>query len=243
MTQLTAKEQQRLDQLLAKQGADLSTADIQRLMEERARQAADLAPAVQHGPAVAPLPADPPAATQADVQALAEAYSRLNREQRREADRQAADEGFVQPRKLFRLKFEEPEMAGLVVRAKSIGIGGYLDLTSLAKLADKGSQKFTEEDAQDIRELFDTFAQALVSWNLREPVYDDDGEEVIGDNGRPLTQPVPATLAGVLSQDLDFIMQVMMAWMQALVGVAAPLVKPSTSGKSSVEASIPMEPL
>ena len=71
------------------------------------------------------------------------------------------------------------------------------------------------------------FAGALVSWNLE----DEDGE------------PIPADLAGVLSNDFDLNLELIGAWLDAASGAATPLGRPSTSGSPSLEASLPMDPL
>jgi hypothetical protein len=111
------------------------------------------------------------------------------------------------------------------VRAKSVPLGKFLDLTKLAEL--QGGTAGPEEMDQ-LRELFSGFADALLSWNLED--------ETTG-------EPVPATLDGLLAQEFDFVLQIVMAWLDAISGVAAPLAKPSPAGATTLEASLPMAPL
>jgi hypothetical protein len=73
----------------------------------------------------------------------------------------------------------------------------------------------------------DAFASALVSWNLE----DEDGA------------PVPATLEGIRSLEVDFTLKIMNAWLDAVNGVSAPLDPSSSGGLPSVVGSIPMETL
>src|SRR5258706_50838 len=75
--------------------------------------------------------------------------------------------------------------------------------------------------------LFTRFAKSLRAWNLD----DDDGE------------PVPETLDGVRSQDLDFILEITMAWMDAIASVDPTLPQPANGSGTFPAESIPMEPL
>lgn len=124
--------------------------------------------------------------------------------------------------KTYRLVFEDPEFEGLEVRAKSVPTGSFLKITELMDLG--GSEGFTSDDMDKIRDLFGTFAGALIDWNLED---DDD-------------QPVPATLDGLLSQDLDFVLQIIKAWMEAVTTPPESLGKGSPSGVQFPEGSIPM---
>jgi hypothetical protein len=134
--------------------------------------------------------------------------------------------GFVPQKRAYRLRFEADDMAGLEVRATSLSVGAMLDM---ARLSDSA-----HSNPDDADRMFAEFARALVSWNVEEDTADADGV------GR---QPVPATYEGLRSLSLDFALQVINAWMQAVAGVADPLAGTSASGPPSVEASIPMEPL
>lgn len=132
----------------------------------------------------------------------------------------AREPGFRAGRKTYRLVFEDGhDLAGLVVRARSVGTGEFFELS---KLADQGSFGLDEG-----AELIARFAQHLVDWNLE----DEDGV------------PVPATAEGLNSQDFDLVIAVIMQWMDAVAGVSAPLARPSPGGVPSLVESIPMETL
>jgi len=129
--------------------------------------------------------------------------------------------GFKVQRKTFRLRFKDSEMAGLEVLAKSLTTGQFLEMehARAARAAgDAGSEGATAT-------MIDLLAGALVSWNAE----DEAG------------MPIPATAEGIRSQDLDFTMQVIDAWTDAIAGVPRPLSQPSSDGLPSLEASIPMD--
>ena len=134
--------------------------------------------------------------------------------------------GFVRNR-VYKLVFEAEEMEGLEVRAKSVPLGQVLKLT---KLAGQDLRKLDQEtQVETIDEMLRMFAAALVSWNV---------EDEQADGTRT---PVPADFEGLKSQDFDFVMEIVLAWMDALMGVSGPLEKRSPSGDRSLEASLPME--
>ena len=120
--------------------------------------------------------------------------------------------GYRRQRKVYKLVFADPDMDGLVVRVRSVSVGTFFALA-----------KADQQDA--IEGLLDVFADALVDWNLE----DDEGE------------PVPASLDGVRSQDVDFLMPIMRAWVDAIRQVPGPLGNGSSGGGRSLEASLPME--
>lgn len=131
----------------------------------------------------------------------------------------AREPGFRPGRKTYRLEFEDGhDLAGLVVRATSVGTGEFFELSKLA------DGRFGLEEGAELVERFSTH---LVSWNLEE----DDGT------------PVPATLEGLRSQEFDHVISIIMQWMDAVAGVSAPLAQPSPGGVPSPVESIPMETL
>ncbi len=123
--------------------------------------------------------------------------------------------------KLYRLAYEDRE--GLQVTCKSLSIGSFLKIAKLAG----GIDATNPESLKAVGELFDMFSKALVSWN----VVDDDGA------------PVPTTVAGIETQDLDFILETVMAWVSAIADVAPPLPAASNSGATAQVPSLPMAPL
>ena len=107
---------------------------------------------------------------------------------------------------------------------------GFSDMASLAKL---GGTAIGDMDSDalsalsGIGSLFDSFADALVEWNLE----DHKGN------------PVPATKAGVYRQEFPFLMQIIAAWTECMGGVDENLEPRSTGGSRSEVALIPMETL
>ena len=135
--------------------------------------------------------------------------------------------GYKRPGKLHTLTWGEgSELHGLQVVVRSLSIGALVQFAGLAaKITADGVTP--AELAEAAPELFGAFAGRLAGWNLE----DDTG-------------PVPATLEGVESQDLEFVVQIVLAWMEAVASVGNPL--PDGSGPSpppGPEASLPMEPL
>lgn len=129
--------------------------------------------------------------------------------------------GFKREPKGYQLKFADSELQGLEVTAASLNIGRFLDFQAAqAKQAQGG-----EEADGASGDMLTMFAEALISWNLL------DKDDV----------PVPATLAGLRAQDLDFGMTLIRSWMDAINGVSSPLPQTSAAGQQSVEVSIPMD--
>lgn len=127
--------------------------------------------------------------------------------------------GYRREPTIYHLTFEEHP--GLEVFARSVSIEEYL---SIAKLADQMTTKPGEEQ---IKELFTWFAKRLVKWNVE----DEDGK------------PVPPTVKSLMGEELGFAMKLVMAWVNKVVGVSAPLPTASVAGASSpdpMEAMIPM---
>jgi hypothetical protein len=134
---------------------------------------------------------------------------------------QPASAGFRRPAKVYKLRFEDDDMAGLEVRARSVPLGQFLELGAVAD-ATSGLAPVSSEQFGAIRDLFAGFAAALVEWNLE----DETG------------QPVPATLEGVLAQDFEFMLAIVTAWMDAIAGVSAPLPSSSSRGLAGMEAAL-----
>lgn len=129
--------------------------------------------------------------------------------------------GYRRKRKQLRLSFTgQPDLEGLEVVVRSLPLGEYLELTG------RGD---TPRDGDGVRELFQSFATNLVSWNLQE----EDGT------------PVPATREAVYAEDNDLMLTVASQWMDAMAGLVKgdPLRESSPSGGPSLEASIPMAEL
>lgn len=123
---------------------------------------------------------------------------------------------------------------GLVVRALGLSMGEFFDMGSLADLDIKNL------NIEDLRRVFQPFADALQSWNLEYALDGPDrGEGPIYRKG----DPVPVTLAGILSYDMEFVFELLTGWMDSVISVDAPLAQPSTDGSLSLVESLPMDVL
>lgn len=135
--------------------------------------------------------------------------------------------GYVKQKKVFLIRWDEgSNHPGLEVRATSLSTGDMLKITNLAQFAQDESQV----GAAQISELFQTFALALVDWNLEEEV----GGEI---------KPVPADINGLYAQDFDFVMEIINRWMSSITNMSQELGKESPGGEQFPEASLPMETL
>jgi len=156
--------------------------------------------------------------------------------------RGATPKGYKPKRRIFNLNFDDDtDFPGLQITIRGLSTGRLLGLMALAERftgrdftaqsnedgEEDESASFSPEDIRAIKQLFDGFAEALISWN----VLDEDN------------QPVPATLVGVESQDFEFNIPVILAWINTIAGVSEDLGKELTSGPPSRGVSIPMEPL
>lgn len=130
--------------------------------------------------------------------------------------------GFKAKATILKLKFVDEEYEGLEIRAKSPSMGTFLEI---AELADVDVTSADAEDVAAVLKLFEHFIDSVKDWNLE----DDDGV------------PVPKTVDGLKSLDIDFVMDLVGAWMDGLKGLSPGLPQPSGSGQPSLEASIPME--
>lgn len=126
--------------------------------------------------------------------------------------------GFKPPKKQYKLIFEDPDMAGAEVVMRSSSIAKALEFQRI------GSGATTELEKTDAHVKL--LAGALIEWNLED---DDDN-------------PLPATYDGLASLEGHVFWAIFNAWIEAVAGVPAPLDGGSTSGDSSLEASLPMEP-
>lgn len=131
--------------------------------------------------------------------------------------------GYKPKRTLYKLTFEDPDLAGLEVTARSISVDGLLGMIDMYEQAQGvDAQKFTPEDVKLLTDLFARFVKVLASWNIED---DDD-------------QPVPMTVEGLQSLELDFVMQLIEAWISGMVQAPPPLPGSSSSGATSPEASL-----
>lgn len=137
--------------------------------------------------------------------------------------------GYKKSKTIYTLKFED-EFDGLVVRARSLPLGKFM---RLAPLVDMDIGDFSAEDVEKLDQLFELFSEALISWNIEEPVDpdDEDGPQ----------KPVPATKEGLYSLELPEALIIIINYSVAVGGVSTPLAQPSSDGSPSLEAGIPVE--
>ena len=136
--------------------------------------------------------------------------------------------GFKPARTVYRLHFEDDDLEGLIVRARSLPTGDFLAITELAELVDGLDAAGQRDMFPKVRQLFAAFGAALVEWN----VLDDDD------------RPVPATPAGMEAQEFGLNLRIIQAWIEAVAGASTPLGQPSSSGGTPEGlGSLPMEPL
>ncbi len=128
--------------------------------------------------------------------------------------------GFKREPKQYRLMFEDPSLEGLEVTMRSLTIEKFIELTVLIDSFGKVSDQAVPQTAADMEKLFQAFTKALVGWNLE----DDEG-------------PLLPVYEIVKSQELDFIMQIVLAWSGAMSAVAPPLSEGSSNGAISLEQS------
>lgn len=133
--------------------------------------------------------------------------------------------GFVPKKKIYKITFEDGDLDGLEVRATSASLGQFMEITELADLADAGVATMSPDQVRKVGQLYESFAECLVSWNI----------ETEGGS------PVPATVAGLHSQDFGLVNEILKEWMSAVAGASAPKEQPSNDGELSAVASIPTE--
>lgn len=131
---------------------------------------------------------------------------------------------------VYKLVFVDRE--GLIVKMLSLPTGEFL---MVAKMADLAESLDEAEALVELRGLLGVFAKYLVCWNVELPVDPADPESPV--------EALPTTVEGVLRLELDLVLEMILAWVDAVAGTSGPLGRPSTSGDLALEASIPMDPL
>lgn len=126
--------------------------------------------------------------------------------------------GYKRKSKTFTLQFEDEEFDGLEIRTRSVSLGKFLDMLTLIN---------APMDKENVDNLFREFVGIVIEWNLED---DDD-------------IPVPLTVDGLYSLDLDFVKSIIDAWQEAMEGISTPLEKNSPGGEQFQEELIPMETL
>jgi hypothetical protein len=163
--------------------------------------------------------------------------------------------GYRRKTKVYRLKFEDPDLDGLEIDTRSTSLGSLYGLDELAEVASKDERDISPGDIGKLDPLIDAFLASAISWNLE----DEEGNPVALIKGGPhkckcgqtqLLQVGQSCMScsdvyieGFLDQDLDFQMPVIVSWSEAIAGVDVPLGNPSSGGEPSLVASLPMDPL
>lgn len=132
-------------------------------------------------------------------------------------------------RRQFLLKFDDAEREGIEVRASSTSLGNLVDLMDLAEM-DRASVR---EEKERLLKLFERFMGCVKSWNLDHEV---EGEDDVWEE-------TPLTVAGLMMHEPDFVLDLVFAWMDGVVGTPGPLARKSDGGEPSEEVSLPMEAL
>lgn len=127
-------------------------------------------------------------------------------------------------RKKYRITFPEGhDLHGVKMVARGMSVGELMGLIGMHRTVMSGDDPTVK--LQAINGLLDSFAKALLEWN----VDDEDGN------------PVPPDRAGLDALDFDQLLGGITAWVKEISDVAAPLGTPSTPTPKPPE--IPMEPL
>lgn len=124
----------------------------------------------------------------------------------------------------YRLIFADARLNGLVVQAKSVSIGRFMEITGLPAAVLNGGVSL-KDDAVVRDPLLQALAEVVTSWNLD----DEKGK------------PVPPGYDALREQEPWVVRELAKAWMEAVSGVSGPLLNGSGSPGPSPESLIPME--
>ena len=136
---------------------------------------------------------------------------------------QPVAKGFKPTRRLYKLDFDGTDLEGLEVTTRGASMGEIIAMMEtaddLGDLAELDENADAGKVAAQMREMVSPFARKLVAWNLLD---DDDA-------------PVAASLDGLLTQDLDFVIRLITAYGTAMTQAPPPLPASSASGATSPE--------
>jgi len=123
--------------------------------------------------------------------------------------------GYKLSRTVYKVRFEGTEYDGLEMSMGTLSVKEILEVEELMS-GDDSKPTFVA--------LVARLARAIQDWNLE----DEDGN------------PIPVTEDALMGFEVKLINTVVSAWVNAIVGVPAPLENDSTSGGKSLEESIGM---
>ncbi len=121
--------------------------------------------------------------------------------------------GYVPRRTQYKLDFSQTEYDGLEVVTRSASMATLLGILELADEAEQATSG--KEGLAKLDQLFGLFEGVLVSWNVES----EDGK------------PVPASKAGLLTQDSAFTLAVIQMWAREMT--QAPPTSPTASGSGA----------
>lgn len=136
--------------------------------------------------------------------------------------------GYKPVRTVFVLTFEDPDLEGCEVRCKRISLGrlrellGFLDQAKALEGEDVAAGSVSAEEGIELLEkLYAGFADGLIGWNV---LTEDD-------------EPVSPTVAGMLTQDLWFMIKLIEAYLTGMMQ-APPDSPPSVNSGTTSEAAL-----
>lgn len=126
---------------------------------------------------------------------------------------------------VYRLRFEDPRLAGLEVTAHSVSIAGFMRITGMTA-ASVITGVTLKADAMPRDQLIEAVAGFITGWNLEDA------------KGKPIGHDYD----GVAGQEPFVVRAIVKAWMEAVSGIDPNSVSGSGSPVSSPESSLPMDP-
>lgn len=131
--------------------------------------------------------------------------------------------GFIAPTSIFPLVFSHPSLEGLEVWMSRPSVDAIGDMMMMGNFT---AQTMTKEDVATLLRVFEAFIGSLKKWNVQSHVLDG--------NGIPTDKvlDVPPTPEGVRSLDGNFLLLIILGWVETVTGV---------SWKTEKIGAIPME--
>lgn len=136
-------------------------------------------------------------------------------------------------RTVLNLQFDETELKGLEVNVRALNVGELIEMTEAGegKIGPDGKVDVGSVNTDDLKTMFSMLGDALQSWNLE---FETEQEGIY--------EQVEPTLKGILTQEVDFIMEIINVWMTAVAGVEPELKDDLSSGGTSLELTrLPMD--
>jgi hypothetical protein len=140
--------------------------------------------------------------------------------------------------KVYTLVFEGEDYEGLEVRARGLSMASVLRAVDIASFMSSGNLGL--KDVGRIDELFRLLAGCPKGCEAEHEELENTGwghypNKIISWNLEEEGVPVPADYAGLTSLDFDFAQDVVMAWLDGIIGTPGPLEQTSKDGTPSVE--------